>query len=553
MKTMSRILSLGFAVVLLGLQFTAMAQEKGYSHIRIVRVSFVNGTVLIKRPDATEWAKALVNTPIEQGFTISTSTNGFAETQFENGSTARLGESSRLEFAELALAPDGAKINHLVFDQGYGTFNFQPKHGSVYSVQAASATITPDGKSEFRVDLEPAALRVEVFNGSVKVADGSKKVSVGKGKTLRINLNGELALNATPGIEKDAWDNWVHARDQQTELALNDSPVTMDSPVSGWSDLDQYGEWGYFPGFGYGWSPYVSMGWSPFSMGLWSFYPGMGYTWISSEPWGWLPYHYGAWNYSPMFGYLWTPGGGFSTFYPGLVNWYQGAGYIGWAPMGFGGVPLCALTSCLIAEPVTALAGGGIVKPIDRPPVSVRLASVRAINVVPGPLARLSGLPVSRDATVASASVSPRTATPAPKILFMGQTPAQGAAEMKALTARHSIFGRAFGSNPTQTIHARLGNTIGGLYLAPSTARAMRGMQSFGLSGLLEHRGGSGYSEPAARMGANGEIRASGGADRGSSGSTASMAGSSAAGSMSSSPAMSATHGTSAASGGSHH
>ena len=66
----------------------------------------------------------------------------------------------------------------------------------------------------------------------------------------------------------------------------------------GWSDLGAYGEWAYFPGFGYGWAPFASMGWAPYSMGMWSWYPGMGYTWISGEPWGWAPYHFGSWSFS---------------------------------------------------------------------------------------------------------------------------------------------------------------------------------------------------------------------------------------------------------------
>jgi hypothetical protein len=570
MKTRFSIVSLGIIVGLIGLQLTAMAQEKGYSHIRIVRLSFVNGTVLVKRPGATEWAKALVNTPIEQGFTVSTSNNGFAETQFENGSTARLGEMSRMDFAELALAPSGAKINHLVFDDGYGTFNFRPQHGDAYSVQAGSAMVTPDGKSEFRIDLQPAALRVEVFDGSVKVVDGGREVSVGKGKTLDVNLNGEVALNVTHGIHKDAWDTWVQGRDQQTELALNDSAIGMDSPVAGWSDLDQYGEWAYLPGYGYGWSPFVDAGWTPFSMGLWSFYPGMGYTWISSEPWGWLPFHYGFWNYNPAFGYFWMPGGGFNSFYPGLVDWFGAPGYIGWAPMGFGGLPVCTTAACITTATTTAFAGGGVVRPMR--PVSLRLTSVGAINVAPGPRAMLSGVPVSQRVMIpgeqsaiageGSSSTAIRfSGAAAPGILFMGQTPAQGRAEIRALTAHHSLFNRAFAGNVPHLIQVRNGNTLGGRYMLASRGSGMGGIRPMSRSSLaspmfLGHRSYSGFSSAGPRMQASGEIRQAGGADRGFSNPgfsapSASMRASSPG--ISSAPSGGGAHGAGGGSSGGHH
>src|SRR5579875_3579141 len=136
-------------------------QQSGYSHVRIVRLSFVDGTVLVKRPGVAQWAKASVNTPIEQGFSVSTSENSFAEVQFENGSTARMGQLSRLNFTELTLTPKGDKINRLTFVQGYGTFHLTPQHGDVYTVTAANSVITPRGKAEFRTDLDQGRLRVQ--------------------------------------------------------------------------------------------------------------------------------------------------------------------------------------------------------------------------------------------------------------------------------------------------------------------------------------------------------------------------------------------------------
>src|SRR5208282_2300816 len=93
------------------------------SHARIVRLSFVEGNVTVQRPDVQAWAEAPVNTPLQEGFKLSTGENSYAEIQFENGGTIRLGELSFLDFTELGLDSKGGKINHVDLRQGYATFH----------------------------------------------------------------------------------------------------------------------------------------------------------------------------------------------------------------------------------------------------------------------------------------------------------------------------------------------------------------------------------------------------------------------------------------------
>src|SRR5208282_2329060 len=93
------------------------------SHARIVRLSFVEGDVTVQRPDVQAWAEAPVNTPLQEGFKLSTGENSYAEIQFENGGTIRLGELALLDLTELELAPNGDKINHVELRQGYATFH----------------------------------------------------------------------------------------------------------------------------------------------------------------------------------------------------------------------------------------------------------------------------------------------------------------------------------------------------------------------------------------------------------------------------------------------
>jgi hypothetical protein len=59
------------------------------SHARVVRLSYVSGTVMVKRRGSAEEEPAMVNVPIQEGFELSTSGASYAEVEFENGSTAR--------------------------------------------------------------------------------------------------------------------------------------------------------------------------------------------------------------------------------------------------------------------------------------------------------------------------------------------------------------------------------------------------------------------------------------------------------------------------------
>jgi hypothetical protein len=51
---------------------------------------------------------------------------------------------------------------------------------------------------------------------------------------------------------------------------------------------------------------------------------------LSSQPWGWAAYHYGRWYFDPRYGWVWVPG---TEWAPAWVSFYQGGGYVGWAPL----------------------------------------------------------------------------------------------------------------------------------------------------------------------------------------------------------------------------
>jgi hypothetical protein len=406
LKTLMCMTALG-AMVWLGVTVRLPAQTN--SHVRIVRLSFSEGTVSIQRPDVTGWTTAPANTPIQEGFQLSTGKTSFAEVEFENGSTARIGELSLLEFTELSLAPSGGKVNRLAFSRGYATFHVTPQPDDVYEVSVGQVKLTPNGKAEFRTDREGDTLRVEVFKGEVELSGPQGSVTLARNKVVETSLNTEEAYQVTHGITRDSWDAWVAERDDIQ--ASNGVPSTYSSAAAGtnygWADLTTYGSWSYLPGGGYGWIPSVYAGWSPYSLGRWCWYPAFGYTWISYEPWGWLPYHYGNWLFDPTFGWAWFPGS-FGLWSPALVSWYQGPGWIGWAPItpavqvagGATGVPTTGVlkgcpgaAGCIKAVNVQALQSGKLVTPTSLMSVDVaRAERISEPGVPPTTQARLTGV-----------------------------------------------------------------------------------------------------------------------------------------------------------------
>lgn len=100
-----------------------------------------------------------------------------------------------------------------------------------------------------------------------------------------------------------------------------------------YTSLSPYGRWMDYSPYGYVWLPAVPVGFSPYvSEGHWV-YTRFGWTWYSYYAWGWAPFHYGRWHFDPLYGWMWLPD---SVWGPAWVVWRHGAGYSGWAPLGFG-------------------------------------------------------------------------------------------------------------------------------------------------------------------------------------------------------------------------
>lgn len=221
------------------------ASPETLSHARVVRLSFVKGSVATLKPGSNHWVRATLETPIEEGFSIVTTRGSAAELQFENGSTIRLGELSRMDFVQLALAPHGGHVNHMTLDLGVATMNVIPERHDEYVLNVSGVSLTPHGKTEFRTDSTRGRLRVEVFKGRVQAAGPNQSEKLAKNRVLAYDRAAGGAFQVTAQIQKDEWDKWVQARDEQAILAAYGQTVGFGDLRYAWeSDLVPFGGFG---------------------------------------------------------------------------------------------------------------------------------------------------------------------------------------------------------------------------------------------------------------------------------------------------------------------
>jgi hypothetical protein len=92
--------------------FLALAVGSSFaeSHVRIVRLSQIQGTVQVDRGTGQGFEKAFLNMPVVQDMKLATKDDGRAEVEFEDGSTLRLASGTNVVFSGLSAQDSGAKV-----------------------------------------------------------------------------------------------------------------------------------------------------------------------------------------------------------------------------------------------------------------------------------------------------------------------------------------------------------------------------------------------------------------------------------------------------------
>lgn len=277
------------------------------SHVRIVRLSEVTGDVGVYRGLGEGYEKALLNLPITEGTELRTG-DGFAEVEFEDGSTLRLAPSSIVEFTELERASSGATLTtaNVVSGTVYVSLARTPDNYFLLTFADQKATLAPS--SHVRLFLLHDTASLAVLSGDAVVETPTGAVADAKKKTVNFEFLLPTQISLAKNVEDpyDAWDASAIAYHQHNANIARYGGVPGRYGIS---DLNYYGTFLNSADCGLVWRPYfASATWDPFANGSWVWYPQWGYTWVSPYPWGWMPYHYGAWRYCSD-GWGWQPAG----------------------------------------------------------------------------------------------------------------------------------------------------------------------------------------------------------------------------------------------------
>jgi hypothetical protein len=311
-RTIYAMLSTALACALFTLPAAAGSQA------RIVRLSDVQGGVQIDKNTGLGFENAFLNLPITQGAQLRTQDNGRAEIEFEDGSTLRITPNTSIQFDTLNVNDAGKHISTVNLVQGRAYVNWLGKSGDEFTLAFAQDKIQLAQPAHFRVNASPSAAEVASFKNELEVTTPSGETKIEKRKMVAFDADSDRPA-AAKSFEEDAFDQW----DDQAISYHDQYSKNNSTPYGyGYSDLNYYGSFTSFPGYGLLWQPYFTgAGWNPFMDGAWSWYPGMGYMWASAYPWGWMPYYYGNWVFAPGFGWGWQPGG--------WNSWQGGIHYVG--------------------------------------------------------------------------------------------------------------------------------------------------------------------------------------------------------------------------------
>jgi hypothetical protein len=312
--------------MIVGIAATLLAavSAQATSHVRIVRLSYVDGKVQLERAPGQGLERAILNSPIVEGERIVTGVNGLAEVEFENDNVVRLGEATEIAIRQLLINDAGNKVNEVELLRGTMYFDTKSGKGDICRVIAVGKTFVLRHDSQVRFMMGGDQVQAAVLSGEVQFDDNAQLVRLKKNNTITVDPASTPGYVVAKGFDSSPLDRWNSERAAYLSAYAysNSGYGSKGMSGSGYADLAYYGGFNSLPGYGLVWIPYGAsnwMGWSPYDSGGWVF-TGFGYVWASAYPWGWLPYHYGAWGYQNGIGWFWAPGSSFSG--GGVVtNW----------------------------------------------------------------------------------------------------------------------------------------------------------------------------------------------------------------------------------------
>ncbi len=311
---------------------------------RVGRLNFSQGSVSFRPAGEDDWVTAVPNRPMVTGDDLWADENSRAEVHV--GSAAlRLGSKTGITF--LALDDRTTQIR-----LAQGSLILRVRHlddDDSYEVDTPNIAFTLLQPGEYRVDVSEDGSQTvtTVWHGRGRVTGGGFTYNVVANQAATFTGNEDhVDYDLAQIRDRDDFDSWAFDRDDREDRA--DSANYVSREMTGYEDLDEYGDWSYVAGYGPCWRPRaIVTGWAPYRFGHWVYVGPWGWTWVEDEPWGFAPFHYGRWA-SVNGGWFWVPGPvvvrpvwapALVAFVGGGPGFHFSAGVgVGWFPLGPGEV-----------------------------------------------------------------------------------------------------------------------------------------------------------------------------------------------------------------------
>jgi hypothetical protein len=254
----------------------SLAQEVA-SHARIVRISYLEGTVQLNGQPAT------INTPITEGAVLATAPDALAEVQFEDGSAIRMASETQITFAQLARLSTGEAMTRADLDAGEAEFLIPASSAGRFAVEVHSKNVRFTEPGRFRIlSTNSSPLEIAVWKGQVAVRDreSGQEVTIAKNQTFTLNPADPAVYDLEGTVVADDLDQWSQQRDQALSTALSTTYSTPYTPSYPSSYSSSGGVFFYQPTYVYGYNDFWPCG--GFAFGAWQpFWLGPGACWNS--------------------------------------------------------------------------------------------------------------------------------------------------------------------------------------------------------------------------------------------------------------------------------
>ncbi|MBS1162000.1 MAG: hypothetical protein H6R15_4419 [Proteobacteria bacterium] len=327
--------SLRLFLALLAVLASALAQADPPA--RVGRLAVIENGVNFRIDRADQGGPASINWPIGSGALLETERRGRAEVWV--GSTAfRLAANSQLEFPVL----DDQQVSVQLLAGSLAVSILDSEQSGEVTVDTPEGRISFATPGRYRIDVLVDHSELTAQAGRASFSDAQQEIAVTAGQKARLYGGGRMRVDSD--LDQDAFDNWVAEREN---AALASTARRYVSPaMTGYQDLDRYGDWNTLPDYGAVWYPRtLADDWAPYRDGRWAWVAPWGWTWVDQAPWGFAPFHYGRWiHVHNRWG--WVPGTYVArpVYAPALVAWIGNPGWsvtfrsgaapaVGWFPL----------------------------------------------------------------------------------------------------------------------------------------------------------------------------------------------------------------------------